>query len=133
MYASYAIIFCLCMEDLQCLTNIVRMMIESNWSQYRNPHNLYIKRQYRKGHEIRLKEIPDTPNVFGFQNFHNECSVPGEGYTRKPSGALNYISTFLLESPVRYLCLWTISPSRIPSTQLRYWHLFCVWNVQFLK
>ena len=30
IYASYAIIFCLCMEDLQCLTNIVRMMIESN-------------------------------------------------------------------------------------------------------
>jgi len=37
-------------------------------------------------------------------------SVPDEGYSNNASYTLYLISTFLLLSPRRYLCWWTISP-----------------------
>jgi hypothetical protein len=35
--------------------------------------------------------------------------VPEEGYSRNASCALNLMSTFLMLSPGRYICCWTIS------------------------
>ena len=40
-----------------------------------------------------------------------------EGYSRNASCPLNYIFTRFLLSFVRYLCLWTVSPTRVSSAQ----------------